>query len=207
MKRLSSGNKSHNRSRFVLEVYSTLLYDDCQRMGNRMRIFTGSGLIVVLATFIAIQTLYASNLDADNEDSVVYKLGSICVESPWSFESLGKNVGAVFLAISAQEGFSDRLISAHSPQSMRVEIHDILIKSGIMVMEEAEAEKLMFNSDSSLELKQHGLHVMLMGLQNPLTPESELQLALEFEKSGTIEMEVAVRELSDTPIQYSLVCE
>ena len=74
-------------------------------------------------------------------------------------------------------------------------------------MEEAEAEKLMFNSDSPLELKQHGLHVMLMGLQNPLIPESELQLSLEFEKSGTIEMEVAVRELSDTPMQYSLVCE
>jgi len=174
---------------------------------NRMRIFTGSGLIVVLATLIAIQSPYASNLDADKDDSVVYKSGAICVESPWSFESLGKKVGAVFLAISAQEGFSDRLISAHSPQSMRVEIHDILIKNGIMVMEEAEAEKLMFNSDSPLELKQHGLHVMLMGLQNPLTPESELQLSLEFEKSGTIEMEVAVRELSDTPLQHGLVCE
>ena len=176
-------------------------------MENRIRIFTELGLIVVLATFIAIESPYASNLDADNDDSVVYKLGSICVESPWSLESLGKKVGAVFLAISAQEGFTDRLISAHSPQSLRVEIHDILIKNGIMVMEEAEAEKLMFNSDSPLELKQHGLHIMLMGLQNPLTPESELQLVLEFEKSGTIEMEVAVRELSDTPTQYSSVCE
>ncbi len=172
-----------------------------------MRIFTGFGIIVVLTTFIAIQSPYASNLDADKVDSVVYKLGSVCVESPWSFESLGKKVGAVFLAISAQEGFSDRLISAHSPQSMRVEIHDILTKNGIMVMEEADAEKLNFNSDSPLELKQHGLHVMLKDLQNPLTPESELQLALEFEKSGTIEIEVAIRELSDTPMQYSLVCE
>ena len=172
-----------------------------------MRILTGIGLIVVLAAFIGSQSLYASNSDAEKDESVVYKLGSICIESPWSFESLGKKVGAVFLAISAQEGFSDRLISAHSPQSMRVEIHDILIKNGIMVMEEAEDEKLMFNSDSPLELKQHGLHVMLMGLQNPLTPESELQLALEFEKSGTIGMEVAVRELSDNPMQYSMVCE
>lgn len=173
-----------------------------------MRKFTGGyGLIVVLVAIIGNQSLYASNSDAEKDESVVYQLGSICVESPWSFESLGKKVGAVFLAISAQKGYSDRLVSAHSQQAMRVEIHDIVNKDGIMMMEEAEAERLMFDSESPLELKQHGLHVMLMGLQDPLTPKSELRLELEFEKSGTIEMEVNVRELSDTPMQYKLVCE
>lgn len=33
MKRLSSSNKVHNCSRFVLEVYSPLLYDVYQNMG------------------------------------------------------------------------------------------------------------------------------------------------------------------------------
>ena len=111
------------------------------------------------------------------------------------------------MAISVREGHSDRLVSARSPQAKRVEIHNILMDNGVMMMSEAEAELLSFSADSPLELKPHGLHVMLTGLREPLTPESELKLALEFEKSGTIELSVAVRKLSNSPVQYQLSCD
>ena len=82
------------------------------------------------------------------------------------------------MTISVREGHSVRLVSARSPQATRVEIHNILMNDGVMMMSEAETELLSFSADSPLELKPHGLHVMLTGLCNPLTPESELKLAL-----------------------------
>lgn len=164
-------------------------------------------LIGILASFLMQPALQAENSSPSESEPVIFRLGSVCVESPWAFDSLGKKVGAAFMAVSAQRGHTDRLVSAQSQQATRVEIHDIVMSDGMMTMEKAQNEVLTFSSESPLALEPHGLHVMLMGLDNPLTPESELQLTLEFEKSGTIDLAVAVRELSNTPIMYVMVCE
>jgi len=147
------------------------------------------------------------NTDLQAAASSVYRLGEVCIDSPWAFDSLDKKVAAAFMKLSVREGHSDRLIGAVSPQAMRVEIHDILNQDGVMMMQEAEAQVLGFSTASPLELKPHGLHVMLMGLHQPLKPGSTLQLTLEFEKSGTIDIDVAVRALSDSPITYTSACD
>ncbi len=161
----------------------------------------------ILVSLVMQHSLHAEDSNVSNDEPAIYRLGPVCIESPWAFDSLGKKVGAAFMAISARAGHTDRLLSAASQQAMRVEIHDIVMSDGVMMMEEAQDEVLKFNPESPLELKPHGLHVMLTGLHDPLTPESELRLTLEFEKSGTIELLATVRELSNSPIQYSMVCE
>ena len=135
-------------------------------------------VIGTLIVFVGLQASYADSSDAGKDEPAVYRLGSICIESPWAFDSLGKKVGAAYMTISVREGHSVRLVSARSPQATRVEFHNILMNDGVMMMSEAETELLSFSADSPLELKPHGLHVMLTGLCNPLTPESELKLAL-----------------------------
>ena len=148
-------------------------------MTVKMRVLMVLNLVIgTLIAFVGLEASYADNSDSGKDKPAVYRLGSICIESPWAFDSLGKKVGAAFMAISVREGHSDRLISARSPQATRVEIHNILMNDGVMMMSEAETELLSFSADSPLELKPHGLHVMLTGLCNPLTPESEFKLAL-----------------------------
>lgn len=153
------------------------------------------------------QFSYADELYAQESQPLLYRLDSICIDSPWAFNSLGKNVGAVFMVISARENFSDRLVSANSPQANRVEIHDILNENGTMMMRRAEAQTLEFGADSPLILEPHGLHVMLMGLESPLTPQSDLNLRLEFERSGIIELEVDVRELTAEIPRHTSSCD
>ncbi len=169
---------------------------------------------VVLA-FVAVSLVsassnnitYADESNTGKDSHAVYRLGSVCIKSPWAFDSLGKKVGAVFMLITARKNFADQLLSAATPQASRVEIHDIVTQNGVMMMEQAQARVLKFDSDTPLEFRPHGLHVMLMGLQNPLTPDSDLQLTLEFEKSGAIELEVNVRELTTTSVLYPSVCD
>ena len=136
-----------------------------------------------------------------------YELGSICIDSPWAFNSLGKNVAAVFMRVNAQPGFSDRLLEAHSQSASNVMIHNIIVKNGIMLMEEAEADSLEFDSDTPLTLKPHGLHIMLLGLDHALDSHSNLELNLEFEKSGTIKVDVEVRELTQGAAEHSSACD
>lgn len=153
------------------------------------------------------QFSYAVELKAQENQSLLFHLNSVCIDSPWAFDSLGKNVGAVFMVISARDRFSDRLVSADSAQASRVEIHDIINENGIMMMRKAETQRLEFSADSPLIFEPHGLHVMLMGLESPLTPQSNLNLRLEFEKSGIIELEVDVRELTAEMPRHVSVCD
>lgn len=111
------------------------------------------------------------------------------------------------MVVSARENFSDRLVSADSPQANRVEIHEILNENGMMMMRKAEAQRLEFSAVSPLILEPHGLHVMLMRLESPLTPQSELKLRLEFERSGIIEVEVDVRELTAEIPRHASTCD
>ena len=49
-----------------------------------------------------------------------------------------------------------------------------------------------------MSLKPGGLHVMLMGLKHPLQPGQSVPMTLQFEKSGTREVDVAVGKVGAT---------
>ena len=122
-----------------------------------------------------------------------------------AYESLGRPVGAAFMAISSRNDATDELIGSSSPIASRVDIHDIIMKAGNMVM--TPVENLTVSSESPLELKPHGLHIMLMGLNKPLEAETTFPLTLEFNNSGMIQIQVSVQKISDSPPEYELVCD
>ncbi len=151
------------------------------------------------------QTQASGSASAQHPESAVHYHGNICIENPWAFDSLGKKVGAVFMTLSAREGFSDTLLRARSAQAGRVMLHDTVIEGGIMMMR--HAERLPFDSSTPLVLQPNGLHAMLMDMESALTPQTELQLELEFEKSGTIAVDVEIRALADGPPAQAIRCQ
>ncbi len=150
-------------------------------------------------------TQASGSVSAERPESAVHYHGNVCIDNPWAFDSLGKNVAAVFMVLSAREGFSDSLLRASSAQAGNVMLHDSVIEDGVMMMR--HAERLSFDSSTPLVLQPNGLHVMLMGMKSALTPQSDLQVELEFEKSGPIAVDVEVRPLADGPPEHAMRCK
>jgi copper(I)-binding protein len=108
--------------------------------------------------------------------------------------------GAVYLTIH-NHGEMDKLISATSPRAEKVEFHTIVHENDLMKMHRLE----------SIEVPMHGqveftpgvLHVMLMGLTEPLVDGQHFPLLLMFEKFGEVEVMVNITESAGGSMDHS----
>ena len=90
---------------------------------------------------------------------------------------------------------ADRLLSAASPAAAKVELHAHINDNGVMRMREVNAIDLA--PDATVKLAPGGLHVMLLGLTEPLKKGKAVPLTLTFEKAGSVTVEVAVQGAGD----------
>jgi len=118
----------------------------------------------------------------------------ITVEDPFArpSPSEGGNGGA-FMTIVNAAGTADRLISAQSPASKTVELHETTEVDGVMKMRPVPGG-FEVPANGRLELKPGGKHVMLIGLTAPLAAGQTIEITLNFEKSGAIKVQVPVRQ-------------
>ena len=154
---------------------------------------------------LILQFAHAVEFSSNESALDTYSNESICVTSAWSYESLGTLVGAAYMVISARDDITDTLINASSTAAGNVKVHDIVLVDGNMTM--TPAKNLTFNQDSPLQMKPHGLHIMLMGLNQPLESGMSIPLTLEFMYSGVMEIEVSVRKFGDNPPAQAMICE
>lgn len=124
-----------------------------------------------------------------------YTLGTLRIDHPWARASIGKaKAGAAYLTVSTSGETADRLIGVASPVARHVALHTHLMQDGVMKMRPVQAIEIAPGEPTVL--RPGGLHVMLMGLKAPLVEGELFPLVLTFEKSGSIEVEVLVREPS-----------
>lgn len=64
---------------------------------------------------------------------------------------------------------------------------------GVMRMRQLEGG-VPLPAGETVKLEPGGLHVMLIGLKQPLTEGQTLPLTLTFEEAGTLEVELAIEE-------------
>lgn len=130
---------------------------------------------------------------------------NICISFPWAYESLGKNVSAVFMGISIAEGAKDALVGADYNQAKHTHLHDMIYEDGVMTMNMAMSFDLNF--DTPIQLKPHGKHIMLMGMKEPLEPDSVIPLTLKFRTAGEVQVKVPVISIQAEPPTPKLACE
>jgi len=106
----------------------------------------------------------------------------------------GAQNGAAYVTLVSPTG--DRLTDVSSPVAEKAELHQMTNDGGIMKMREVTAIDLP--PGTPVSLKPGGLHVMLMGLTHPLQPGQSVPMTLQFEKSGTREVDVAVGKVGAT---------
>lgn len=118
-------------------------------------------------------------------------VGDVHIEHPWArpLPAISKN-GAVYMSIKNRGVIDDSLVSGSSPVSERVELHTHIHENGMMMMR--PVEKIEVPAGGKAALAPGGAHLMLIGLNSPMTEGKEFPLTLRFEHAGEIELSVEV---------------
>ena len=121
-------------------------------------------------------------------------VGDIAIGHPYATPSIpGTSNGAAYLASIENKGaVADRLVRASTPAASRVELHTMAVDAqGVMRMREVDGIALA--PKATVQMKPgSGLHLMLIGLKEPLKEDASFPLTLEFERAGKVEVKVIV---------------
>jgi len=126
-------------------------------------------------------------------------VGDIEIGHPYATPSLpGTSNGAAYFAMLENTGnAADRLLRATTPVAARVELHSMAVDAqGVMRMREIDGIALAPHAKVRMRPGM-GMHLMLVGLKEPLKDGARFPMTLEFERAGKVEVEVVVQ--SKTP--------
>jgi copper(I)-binding protein len=116
-------------------------------------------------------------------------LAQVKVDQAWARPTVpGQQGGGGFLSITSPA--SDRLLGGSTPLAERFELHTMAMKGDVMEMRQLDAIDLP--AGKTVEFKPGGLHVMFIGLKQPLAIGSKVPVTLKFEKAGEIKVEFDV---------------
>lgn len=121
-----------------------------------------------------------------------FKAGTLQIDHPWSRATPGgATVAGGYLVVKNTGTAPDRLVAATAPFAGRVEIHEMSMKDGVMVMRPLP-DGLAIPAGGSLELKPGGYHIMFLDLKSPLKEGTLVDGTLTFEKAGTVPVQFKV---------------
>lgn len=120
---------------------------------------------------------------------------NLVIRDPWARSSpMMAEASAVYMVIANQGHQADALVGVEADIATMVEIHEtVLAENGVMKMQPVPGQRLEIPAGQEVALQPQGLHIMLMGLKQPLEPGMIIHLTLHFERSGAIQIEVPVR--------------
>lgn len=121
-----------------------------------------------------------------------FTAGDITVGGAFSREVLpGAEVGAGYATITNAGAAADRLMSAASETALTVELHNMTTEGGMMKMSQVEGG-IEVPAGGSVQLAPGGLHIMFIGLLQPLLEGECVEVQLEFEQAGTLPIVLSV---------------
>lgn len=96
---------------------------------------------------------------------------------------------AAYMRLNSDQ--ADKLQSVTTDVADRVEMHNSSMEDGVMSMEQVKDISLPPNQD--VELKPHGLHLMVMGLKQALQDGQEIEFTLHFKNAGDTQVNAKVK--------------
>ena len=119
---------------------------------------------------------------------------TIHVENAWARATPARaKTGAAYVAVINNGGTSDRLLSAATPLAQEVQFHRETEDNGISRMRELHAVEI--DPGAKVIFKPGDMHMMMVGLKQPLKEGETFPLTLTFEKSGKIDVTVTVAKV------------
>lgn len=125
-----------------------------------------------------------------------YKAGSIEIGHPWARATASSAPNAAaYLVLNNAGAEADRLVSVSTPVADKAELHTHLVDNGVMKMRPLTAIEVTPGSPTTLA--PGGLHIMLLGLKQPLAKGKAFPLTLVFDKAGPVTVQVDVQAAGD----------
>lgn len=118
-------------------------------------------------------------------------LGPLRIEAPWTRAALEGRQGAGFMTIRNTGTAADRLVSATSPVSGRVELHTHIRDGDVMRMR--PVQDIPVPAGGSATLAPGGLHLMFMGLNRTLVAGETIPVTLRFAEAGEVTVQLRVQ--------------
>lgn len=116
-------------------------------------------------------------------------LAQVKVGHAWARPTVpGQQGGGGFLSVTSVS--ADRLVGGSTPLAERFELHTMSMKGDVMEMRQVDVVELP--AGKTVEFKPGGLHVMFIGLKQPLALGGKVPVTLKFEKAGEVKVEFAV---------------
>jgi copper(I)-binding protein len=119
---------------------------------------------------------------------------SIAVTDAWARAMPpGAKTGAAYVTLANKGSADDKLVSVSTPVAAEAQLHTTINDNGVMKMRPVSA--IDVKPGATVTLKPGGLHLMLMGVKQPLTEGQSFPMTLTFAKAGKVETTVAVKKV------------
>jgi hypothetical protein len=116
----------------------------------------------------------------------------ISVSAPWTRPANAGGMGVGYATIANESAEPDTLLGGSSDAAGSVEVHETTIDDkGVASMKKLDAVEI--KPGQSIELKPAGMHLMFIGLKQPLAEGGVLKAKLKFKNAGDVDVDFAVR--------------
>ncbi|MEV5830943.1 copper chaperone PCu(A)C [Spirillospora sp. NPDC052242] len=119
---------------------------------------------------------------------------ALTITDPW-VKTVDEGMTAAFGTITNATGADVTIVSAATPASPKVELHEVVGAGGEMKMR-AKQGGFVVPAKGELELKPGGYHIMLMGVTAPIEPGQKVAFTLTLADKSTVEFSALAKEFN-----------
>ena len=119
------------------------------------------------------------------------RAGDLVITQGWSRAAGQGGQGAGYMTIANRGAAPDRLLSASSPAAPKLELHAHIRDGDVMRMREVPSIEIP--AGRTVSMQPGGLHLMFMGLSQPLAQGTTVPVTLRFERAGEVQVNLAIQ--------------
>jgi periplasmic copper chaperone A len=121
--------------------------------------------------------------------------GDLVVSAVWARATIASTpVGAVYFTVTNRGQQVDTLLGATSPVAAEATLHRSVHANGMASMHAATGVAIA--PGQAVKAEPGGLHLMLVGLNQPLAAGMRIPLTLQFRRTGTVDVQAWVIPMS-----------
>jgi copper(I)-binding protein len=142
--------------------------------------------------FLAAALLLALSLS--NQTHAQTSTNTITVEQAWARATpRGALTGAAYMTLINNGASADRLLSATTAVADQIQFHKQTEDNGVSRMREVHNVEL--SPGGKIIFKPGDMHMMIVGIKQPLQEGQTFPLTLQFEKAGKIDVTVPIEKV------------
>jgi copper(I)-binding protein len=163
---------------------------------NRSNVLTAAVAVLAAALLAACGSTTSSTSSSSSAPGA-----GVTAADPW-VKSAPDGMTAAFMTLSNPTGTEQVLVSASTPVSPMVQLHEMVMTDGQMVMQEKKGG-IVVPAGGTAVLEPGGNHIMLMGLTGPVKAGQQVPVTLTFASGLTLEVMAVGKDFTGAEESYN----